>query len=216
MQSITNNADSVKSPQRIDGVSLPSETIKTRPVGQRAPQPVLIIDSREQAPLPFSRLQTRPGTLSAGDYSIAGLENRGLFAVERKSIEDLVGCVGANRERFEAQLLKLKAYRFKRLAIIGSEAEISRARYRSNISPKSVFSTLEAFEIRYDLPFLFFLTPELAARRIESWATWFSRELYRNARSLLETSEENAQLSKAGRLEERLDEKPEFSDIRTA
>lgn len=52
------------------------------PAGDRLPR---------TGPLPFSRLQSRAGTLAGGDYSIAGLENRGLFAVERKSIEDLVG-----------------------------------------------------------------------------------------------------------------------------
>jgi ERCC4-type nuclease len=61
-------------------------------------EPTIVIDSREQTPLPFSKLKTQAGTLLTGDYSVAGLEN--LFAVERKSISDLVGCcIGQNRER---------------------------------------------------------------------------------------------------------------------
>jgi ERCC4-type nuclease len=70
-------------------------------------RPVIKIDSREQAPLVFTRLQAVAGTLYAGDYSIAGLESS--FAVERKSIDDLANCcMGANRDRFEHELLRLR------------------------------------------------------------------------------------------------------------
>jgi ERCC4-type nuclease len=51
-------------------------------------QPVLVVDSREQEPLTFSRLHSVRGTLQTGDYSIRGLEE--LFSIERKSIPDLV------------------------------------------------------------------------------------------------------------------------------
>ena len=44
-------------------------------------EPVVVINTREQDPLPFDRLKTRGGTLITGDYSVAGLES--LFAVER-------------------------------------------------------------------------------------------------------------------------------------
>src|ERR1700758_2110052 len=100
-------------------------------------EPVIIVDTREQDPLPFARLKTRGGTLVAGDYSVAGLES--LFAVEQKSISDLVGCcVGQNRERFERELHRLRGFRFKRLLIIGTEAQILAAQYHSNINPRAV------------------------------------------------------------------------------
>jgi DNA excision repair protein ERCC-4 len=61
-------------------------------------EPVIVVDTREQDPLSFQRLQTVSGTLSTGDYSVAGLEN--LFSVERKTVLDLVGCcTGENRHR---------------------------------------------------------------------------------------------------------------------
>jgi ERCC4-type nuclease len=46
-------------------------------------KPVIVIDSREQEPLSFTRLRSVVGTLTSGDYSVAGLEE--LFAVERKT-----------------------------------------------------------------------------------------------------------------------------------
>jgi DNA excision repair protein ERCC-4 len=99
---------------------------------------------------------------------VAGLEN--LFAVERKSISDLVGCcIGQNRERFERELHRLRGFRFKRLLVIGSEAQISKGEYHSNITPKAVLGTLGAFEVRYDVPLVFCETAAIAGRLIERW-----------------------------------------------
>jgi ERCC4-type nuclease len=84
-------------------------------------EPVIVIDSREPERLPFRRLKTHCGPLITGDYSVAGLES--LFAVERKSISDLVGfCIGQNRERFDRELHRLRGLRFNRLLVVGSEA----------------------------------------------------------------------------------------------
>ena len=147
-----------------------------RPEVEKDPEPIIIIDSREQTPLPFSRLKTQPGTLLTGDYSILGLET--LFAIERKTVPDLVACcMGDNRDRFERELHRLRGYRFKRLLIVGTELEIHQAKYHSNIKPQAVLGTIAAFEIRYDLPFVFAPTPEHAGRLIERWASYFSREV---------------------------------------
>src|SRR5260370_22642077 len=97
-------------------------------------EPGIVVDTREQAPLPFARLKTQAGTLATGDYSVAGVES--LFAVERKSISDLVGCcMGQNRDRFERELHRLRGFRFRRLLIIGTEAQIQEGKYCSSIKP---------------------------------------------------------------------------------
>ena len=46
-------------------------------------RPVVIIDSREQDPLPIKRLETVRAGLQSADYSFLGGEH--LFGVERKS-----------------------------------------------------------------------------------------------------------------------------------
>jgi DNA excision repair protein ERCC-4 len=136
----------------------------------------ILVDSREQTPLVFSRLTSNVATLQTGDYSIAGMEE--LFAVERKSIADLVACCcGDNRQRFERELHRLRGYRFKRLLIIGSRGELEMGRYQSRISPKAVLGSLAAWEMRFDCPVVFCPTPELASREIERWAFYFVREL---------------------------------------
>jgi ERCC4-type nuclease len=150
-------------------------------------RPTIIVDTREQDPLVFSRLPAKSGTLRTGDYSVFGLEK--LFSVERKSVSDLVGCcMGDGRRRFEAELHRLRGYRFKRLLIIGSELEIQQGVPFSQIRPAAVFGTLWAFEARYDCPVVFRSDPEAAARQIELWAFYFSRELVESINNLWRAS----------------------------
>lgn len=154
-------------------------------------EPLVIVDSREQNPLVFTRLQSVRGTLQTGDYSILGAET--LFAIERKSIPDLVSCcVGENRERFERELLRLRGYRFKRLLIVGTEEQVLAGRYFSGVKPQAVMASLGAWEARHDLPVVFRSTPEAAASQIERWAHWFSREVRLTATNLLRATKEVA------------------------
>lgn len=137
--------------------------------------PVVVVDSREQTPLPFARLRTIRAGLLTADYSIAGMESA--FAVERKSIPDLLACCcNENRARFERELHRLRGFRFKRLLVVGTRAEIERGDYRSAIRPAAVLGTLAAFEVRYDVPVVFEPTPATAAARVETWAWYFVRE----------------------------------------
>jgi DNA excision repair protein ERCC-4 len=153
----------------MDGMKLPA----LRSLGNLADhEPVIVIDSREQRSLPFERLKTKPGTLTTGDYSIAGLEE--LFAVERKSIDGLAGCcLGKNRERFERELHRLRGYRFKRLLVVGSEEDIFRSKYWSGISPKSVLATLAAFEVRFSVPVVLYTALDLRAVKSNPGPTGF-------------------------------------------
>jgi hypothetical protein len=52
-------------------------------------------------------------------------------------------------------------------------------------------ATLGAFEVRYDLPVVFKATPAAAARQIESWAQWFSREIFRAANNLTKATNQH-------------------------
>src|SRR5208282_6722518 len=137
--------------------------------------PVIIVDSREQTPLVFKNLPARPGTLATGDYSVAGGEE--LFSVERKSIPDLISSCTVERERFERELHRLRGFRFARLLVVGSEAEIRAHSYRSNAKPKAILHSLWAFEARYGVPVVFAPDVDRAAVLVERWAYWFAREV---------------------------------------
>lgn len=145
-------------------------------------RPVIVVDTREQTPLIFTRLESLRGTLTSGDYSFTGAEE--LFAIERKSIQDLVACVCGERERFERELHRLRGFRFARLLVIGDLSQIRRHEYRSNVTPRAVLNSLHAWEARF-IPVVFSPTPADAARHVETWAFWFARELVENVNALL-------------------------------
>lgn len=148
--------------------------------------PTVIIDTREQDPLPITRLPVIREGLTTGDYSFAGGEH--LFAVERKSIADLVACcVGDNRARFERELHRLRGFWFKRLLVIGRRQDIEAGKYRSAIQPKAVLHTLDAFEARYEVPLVWFDEPAAAGRWIEDKVWFAAREVVVRANSLRRT-----------------------------
>ena len=137
--------------------------------------PTIIIDSREKTPLVFGCPSVK-ACLYSGDYSFVGAEH--LFAVERKSLDDLAAsCTFDRREVFERELLRLRGCRFKRLLIIGSEEDVYEHRYRSNVTPNSLLGSLRSFEVRYDVPVVWKADPDSAARQVELWAQKFATEL---------------------------------------
>jgi ERCC4-type nuclease len=133
------------------------------------------------------RLPVIRAALYSGDYSVAGLE--AVFAVERKSIADLVSCcAGANRARFENELHRLRGFRFKRLLVIGQRAEIELKHYRSAISPASVIGSLNAWQVRFDIPVILAPTPEDGAALVETWGYYFAREAVEQVNALFRNS----------------------------
>jgi DNA excision repair protein ERCC-4 len=71
--------------------------------------PTILVDTREQAPLRFSTsVSVEVATLDTGDYSVAGCTDQ--VRIERKSLPDLVACVGPERERFLDCCRRLRAF----------------------------------------------------------------------------------------------------------
>ena len=70
------------------------------------PKPVVLVDSREQLPLPL--LANHPNwiggerrvALKTGDYSVEGMEN--IITLKRKSLGDLMDYIVTSRHRFLA------------------------------------------------------------------------------------------------------------------
>lgn len=116
----------------------------------------ILTDTREQLPYSFEKyaVQTEAAALAAGDYSLAGFQDR--VAVERKSLNDLIGCLtGADRSRFEKELAR--AGSFERFAVVveASLQDLTAGRYTSNMEPHAALQSITAFYIRYGIPFLF-------------------------------------------------------------
>lgn len=144
--------------------------------------PTIVIDTREQAPLDFS-LPSERGTLVTGDYSIKGLER--FIAIERKSPNDLVGCLkGEQRERFERELSRGRGLDYFALIIEADLEDLARGHYRSDMNPKSVLQSLMAFSVRYRLPVFFCPTRAYAARVVESLLTKYVCEIEKRLKAV--------------------------------
>ena len=149
-------------------------------------EPVIVVDSREQNPWKFANLPSAPGSLSTADYSVKGLEH--LIAVERKSLDDLLACIGIHRDRFKRELQRLRAYRFRALIIEANYNDLERGGWRSKIQPSAVLGSLAAWQCQYSLPIMLAGTHEAGAEFCE-------RFLYQAARCV---AAENAALGIAG------------------
>lgn len=112
----------------------------------------IIIDSREQLPYNFQSITPTPRitikTLKTGDYSIEGFECH--IAVERKSLPDLFGSVGHDRERFEREFGRLALLDYAALVIESDFMDVfTNPPEYSRMNPKAVFRTVLAWGIKY-------------------------------------------------------------------
>lgn len=167
------------------------------------PQPIIQIDTRENLPLNFSELgyASEVVGLPFGDYGVKGYSGAAAgdliqFAVERKSLSDLCGSLGNDRDRFEREIMRMAAYRFKALVIEASEEDIRAGNYRSKIHPNAVIGALRSWEVNYDLHVKFCGGPQGAAKQIAIWVKYFwqhrEKEVKRHAESATRPANENA------------------------
>lgn len=125
----------------------------------------VVVDTREQARYDFSAIPARVAdgggvvivptvryTLKSGDYSIATWEDR--VAVERKSLEDLYGSLGRNRNRFKREIVRLNELEFAAVVVEADWAALKdpdkhRAVWHSTLNSASVIGTIMAWDQRY-------------------------------------------------------------------
>lgn len=118
----------------------------------------IIVDTREQRPFAFTgrhyaEVEVQAGSLITGDYSLAGLTDR--IAIERKSLPDLVMCLGNERERFLRELQRAAAYECFAVVVEASWQELAQGQYRSRLNPHAACQSVLSFISRYGISFLF-------------------------------------------------------------
>ena len=147
---------------------------------------VVLIDTREQAAFPFTRwpdIETRAATLYAGDYSLPGLERS--IALERKSLPDLVACLGPERERFEHELSRLAGLDFAAVLVEADFRDLAAGNYRSKLHPRAAVASVAAFAVRY-VPILFGGDRDGAETLCVELLTKYARELERRYRAAMQ------------------------------
>lgn len=151
---------------------------------------VAVIDTREQTPLDLHPLQVATGTLATGDYSIRGLEH--LVAIERKSLSDLLCCIGQERERFERELQRLLAYPVRCVVVESTWAELGFGQWRSKLTPAQVTSSVLGW-IAHGIPFLLAGSHEQAGQAVAKLLYIAARRQWRIARQFVSTVTEAEQ-----------------------
>lgn len=116
----------------------------------------IIVDTREQRPWEFPDHNVTRRTLPAGDYSLAverkdgrlvGYEDR--FALERKSLPDLIGTITTDRERFLRELRSLRRFDFAAIIVEASWEDVYSWNYMPNVTPQSIVGSLLAFQMDF-------------------------------------------------------------------
>lgn len=116
------------------------------PATLKPEQVTALCDTREQTPLCLDPLRVERATLTTGDYTIRGLEH--VVVIERKSLEDLLGVVGRDRERFEREVQRLLAFPIRVLVIEASWPQIEMAQWRSKLTSSHVIGSLLGWEAK--------------------------------------------------------------------
>ena len=100
----------------------------------------VLIDTREQTPWDMSPMQMERETLTTGDYTVRGLER--VVCLERKSLPDLLQCIGKHRDRFERVVNRILAYPARALIVESSWRLIESGDYDSQVHPNAVIGSL--------------------------------------------------------------------------
>lgn len=115
----------------------------------------IVIDSREQCPFTFAGFgcDVVAGSLSTGDYSLLNLEHQ--IAIERKSLDDLLGCLTSGRDRFTRELERGRGMAVFAVVVEASWLDLVEGRYRSKMDPTAASASILSMGMRNRVPFYF-------------------------------------------------------------
>lgn len=140
--------------------------------------PPVVVDSREP-PHTAYRFFGKAGTvrkkLDSGDYSILGMET--VCAVERKQYSDIWGTVGHGRERFLAELERLRTYPYRAVVLEAHWARLlldpppeqrPSDKHGRKLHPNALVGSLMAWQWDYQIPIIAAGYREMG-QRITAW-----------------------------------------------
>jgi len=152
------------------------------PAEPRPEEITAIVDTREQNALDLAPLQTTPGTLATGDYSVLGLES--VVSIERKSESDMLSCIGTDRERFDREVQRLLAYPVRALVVESSWQRFETGGWRSHVRPSAAVASLLGWSAM-GLPIVMSGDHATAGRYVSRMLFIAARRRWREARALI-------------------------------
>ncbi len=152
------------------------------PAELRPDQVTAVVDTREQQPLDLSPLQTVRGTLATGDYSVKGLVD--VVAIERKSLSDLLACIGQHRARFDREVLRMLAYPTRAIVIEATWGDLEAGEWRSQVTPAAAVGSVLGW-VAAGVPVLLAGDHARAGRFVGRLLFTAARRRWREARALV-------------------------------
>jgi len=152
------------------------------PADLKPEQITAVIDTREQLPLDLSPLPSVPGTLATGDYSVKGLEH--VIAIERKSADDMLGCIGRGRDRFDREIQRLLAYPVRAIVVEAGWQFWERGEWRGSVTPNAAIGSMLGW-IAAGVPIIQAYDHERAGRYVSRLLYTAARRRWREARALI-------------------------------
>jgi hypothetical protein len=148
-------------------------------ITRQIPKPVVLVDTREQTPLSFSRFPNwiageKKRALRVGDYSVEGMEH--LLIIERKSLTDLITTLMQQRSRFFEVCEKLTKYRWRALLVEASYEDVKTeygADLNTSAHPNAVSGSLDALEAKFGISVIY--TSRYRPLAEEKAASWLSK-----------------------------------------
>ena len=141
-----------------------------------------IVDTREQQPVTLAPLLSVTRTLNLADYSYIGGEH--ICRIERKSESDLLACVGRERERFDRECERLRAYETRAIVIESTWSELEAGQWRSQITPKQAVGSCLGW-IASGVPIIMAGNHERAGQYIARLLFTSARRRWRESRALI-------------------------------
>lgn len=130
---------------------------------------LILVDSREQAPLKFSCEIIRKG-LKFGDYGCLVDDYQIPVVFERKSLGDLFGSLTFGYDRFKKVFERAKVAEYKLIIVIeGTKERVLEGYSHSARDPASIIKQLETIERKYGITHLFFKTRHQMSVHIEKF-----------------------------------------------
>lgn len=77
------------------------------------------------------------------------------IAIERKSLDNFVGDLTDNRDRFENSVQRGSSLKYFTVLIEGSEVDIENHKYEGQINPKSIINTAIGWQVKHKIPINF-------------------------------------------------------------
>ena len=150
----------------------------------------IIVDTREKVNGHIRKHLDKQGVpyisrkLDTGDYSaqIGALSLEKDIVIERKAnLDEICGNFTAERERFEREFLRAKAFNTKVVLIIENATwgDIFLGNYASKVSPKSLLGSLLSWMVRYNVT-VTFCKPEETGKLIHGILYYAAKEMLVN------------------------------------